>query len=184
MERRAGRHYATDLGRKILDEHFDRRMAVDVAHDVANDTDVTRAEFGGKGEGPNHKTLKKYVHKVAEKICEATVKGRRVEYLLKSGDKVDVTAWNARNIWHIEVKSRTSQDQDIERGLYQCVKYDAVGKAIVKADDSGKTVNSLIVVETEPSQKVRRLAGKLGVRIYILPDSMKRELKTLRANHK
>ena len=138
-------------------------------------------EFGGKGEGRNHKTLKEYIYKVAAKVCGASLVDRQMEYALPSGDKVDVTARNARTIWHIEVKSRTSKDPDIERGLYQSVKYGAVGKAKVKAENTGQRVESLLVVETELSPNVRRLADKLDVRVYRLPASMRGELKKLRA---
>lgn len=176
MKRRDGQLYATKLGRKVLDEHFDRRTAVD----AANDAGVNRAEFGGKGEGPNHQTLKKYVYNVVERICDAKVKERQMEYPLPSGDKVDVTAWNKGTIWHIEVKSRTSKDPDVTRGIYQSIKYAAVGKAVEKAKNSGRNVKSLLVVETEISPKLRKLAGKLGVCVYPLPASMRRELKKLR----
>ena len=169
------RLYPTDLGRRLLDERFPTPV------DPANDAEVNPKESGGEGEGRNHKTLKEYVYKVADKVCGAKSVNRKMEYALPSGDKVDVTAWNARTIWHIEVKSCTSKDPDIERGLYQTVKYDAVGKATVKAENTGQSVESLLVVETELSPKVRRLADKLDVRVYRLPASMRGELKKLRA---
>lgn len=170
-----GQLYASDLGRRILRERFGYRVR------PRRRQSVNAAEFGGQGEGSNHRTLKEYVHKVAEKICKATVEGREEEYRLLSGDEVDVTAWNARKIWHIEVKSCTSNDRDLVRGLYQCVKYAAVGKAMVKAESSGETVKSLLVVESELSEKVRKLASTLGIRVYRLPPVMRRELKELRA---
>ena len=125
--------------------------------------------------------MKEYVHKVAEKVCNAKVKRRNTEYPLPSGDKVDVTAWNKENIWHIEVKSRTSKDPDVMRGIYQCVKYAAVGKAVEEARNSGRRVKSLLVVESKPSENVSALAKKLDVRVYKLPASMRRELNELRA---
>ncbi len=169
------RLYPTDLGRRLLDERFPTPV------DPANDAEVNPEEFGGKGEGRNHKTLKEYIYKVAANVCGASLVDRQMEYALPSGDKVDVTARNARTIWHIEVKSRTSKDPDIERGLYQSVKYGAVGKAKVNAENTGQRVESLLVVETELSPNVRRLADKLDVRVYRLPASMRGELKKLRA---
>ena len=148
---------------------------------ATKDTRVNDAEFGGKGEGPEHKTLKEYVHEVAAKVCKASVEGSQVEYPLKSGDKVDVTAWNTKMIWHIEVKSHISKDPDVTRGIYQCIKYAAVGKAMEMAENSDRDVKSLLVIETELSPKVGRLADQLGVRVYTLPVRMRPKLKKLRA---
>ena len=174
--------YATSLGRKILDDHPDfAPQAVRKSGTEANDAKVNDGEFGGPGEGPNHKTLKQYVYKMAEKVCNAKVEGRKKEYPLLSGDSVDVTAWNATRIWHIEVKSYISKDPDVKRGIYQCIKYAAVGKAMEKAEKSGRRVESLLVVESNPSESVSALAKKLDVRVYRLPASMRRELKELRA---
>ena len=175
MKRRDGQLYATKLGRTVLDEHFDRRTAVD----ATNGAGVNRGEFSGKGEGPNHQTLKEYVYKVVERICDAKVKERQMEYPLPSGDKVDVTAWNKGTIWHIEVKSRTSKDPDVTRGIYQSIKYAAVGKAMEKAEDSNRRVKSLLVVESKLSENVHKLADKLGVRVCRLPREMRLDLKKL-----
>ena len=184
LEKRDGRLYATDLGCKILDEHFGPRTSARSSRlaPPPNAPRVNDAEFGGKGEGLNHRTLKEYVCSVAEKICGAELKGREVEYPLQSGDKVDVTAWNATNVWHVEVKSRTSKDPDLKRGLYQCVKYGAVGKAMEMAQNSNRSVKSLLVVESKLSEKVRDLADKLDIRVYRLPPAMRRELENNRTD--
>lgn len=177
LERRKnGKLYATPRGQDLIRKHFPE--SVDDARDDAKDNP---AEFGGKGEGPKHRILKEYVYKVAEKVCGAKVKERQMEYPLPSGDKVDVTAWNATRIWHIEVKSHISKDPDVKRGTYQCVKYAAVGKAVEKAEKSGRRVKSLLVVESKPSENVSALAKELDVRVYRLPATMRRELKRLRA---
>ena len=148
---------------------------------ATKDTRVNDAEFGGKGEGPEHKTLKEYIHDVAAKVCKDTVEESEKEYSLLSGDKVDVTAWNTKTIWHIEVKSHISKDPDVKRGIYQCIKYAAVGKAMEKDENSGRRVKSLLVVESKPSEYVSALAKKLDVRVYRLPAPMRRELNELRA---
>ena len=177
LERRKdGKLYATPRGRRLIREHFDPKSV----EDARNDAKENPAEFGGKGEGSNHRTLKEYVHNVAEKICGAKVKRRQMEYPLPSGDKVDVTAWNKGTIWHIEVKSSTSKDPDVTRGIYQSIKYAAVGKAMEKAEDSNRRVKSLLVVESKLSESVHKLADKLGVRVCRLPREMRLDLKKLR----
>ena len=176
LKRRDGKLYATPRGKKLIRKHFP-----ELVDDARDDAKENPAEFGGKGEGPKHRTLKEYVYKVAEKVCGARVKERQMEYPLPSGDKVDVTAWDKGAIWHIEVKSRTSKDPDVTRGIYQCIKYAAVGKAVEKAKNSGRSVKSLLVVESKPSDNVSALAKGLGVRVYRLPASMRRELDERRA---
>ncbi len=177
LERRKdGKLYATPRGQELIRKHFPESV-----DDARNDAKENPAEFGGRGEGRMHRTLKEHVHKVAEKVCNAKVKKRQMEYPLKSGDKVDVTAWNKENIWHIEVKSHISKDPDVTRGIYQCIKYAAVGKAVEKVKNSGRRAKSLLVVESKPSENVSALAKKLDVRVYRLPASMRRELNELRA---
>lgn len=200
--RRDGKLYATSRGQELVREHFPE--SVDDARNYAKENPslaavgqtVQDAEFGGPGEGPSHKTLKEYIHEVAARVCKARVKRRQMEYPLKSGDSVDVSAWNARKIWHIEVKSHTSNDKDIERGIYQSIKYAAAGEAEVKAGNPAERdphsvpddlhypskVESLLVVEIKVSRKLRELADKLGVRVYTLSASMRRELDELRAS--
>lgn len=172
LERRDSKLYATDRGRRILDDCFPK-----TSH---RRKEVNAAEFGGKGEGMNHRTLKEFVCSVAEEVCGAKVKKRKVEYPLLSGDKVDVTAWNTENVWHIEVKSCTSKDPDIERGLYQCIKYGTVGEAIEKVRSSNRKVRSLLVVESKLSEKNKVLKKQLGVCVYRLPSAMRSELRKMR----
>ena len=187
LERRDGKLYATPRGKELIRKHFGSKSVDDASNDGEEDPDlavvdevVQDAEFGGEAEGSNHRTLKEYVHNVAEKICGDDIEKCQMEYPLRSGDEVDVTAWNKRKIWHVEVKSRTSKDPDVTRGVYQCVKYTAVGKAMEKAKNSGRNVKCLLVVESKPSQNVSALADKLGVRILRLPASMRRGLDKLR----
>lgn len=169
--------HPTELGRHVLDEHFGSSPPKSPRRESVN-----KAEFGGKGEGANHRTLKELVCSVAEEVCGAKVRHREMEYPLLSGDKVDVTAWNAKNIWHIEVKSCTSGDADIERGLYQCIKYGTVGEAMEKVQSSNRKVRSLLVVENKLSEENKVLKEQLGVRVHRIPRSMRRKLRTMRRN--
>lgn len=169
--------YATEIGRDILNKRFGSSPPKSPQRKSVN-----KAEFGGKGEGANHRTLKELVCSVAEEVCGAKVRHREMEYPLLSGDKVDVTAWNAKNIWHIEVKSCTSGDADIERGLYQCIKYGTVGEAMEKVQSSNRKVRSLLVVENKLSEENKVLKEQLGVRVYRIPRSMRSELRTMRRN--
>ena len=150
--------------------------------------EVKRTEFGGKGEGFEHKTLKEYVARNIDQVLEAAgclsepTVGHEVECQLPSGDRVDVTGWSEETIWHVEVKSKISGDADLERGLYQCIKYNAVEEASEGVRQSGrsKDVTALLVVEKDLSAGLKKLSTGLEVHTYILGKDMRKELEKMR----
>ena len=89
-------------------------------------------EFMGGGEGEEHRRLKEWVERHPE-IVNAEYHGRptHTEFHLKSGDWVDVAIFLPYGtIVAVEVKSRVSNEADLERGVYQCIKYRAVIEAM------------------------------------------------------
>ena len=165
LELRDGLLQPTGAGLELLREN---KFKVPTLREQAEGP-VHSAEFGGKGEGAEHKTLKELVHKDCDRVLRA-VSGRRVavvdrqmEYDLRSGDRVDVTAWDQEGVcWHIEVKSKISNEADIERGLYQCVKYKAVAEAMERvAPRRARSVKSILIVESDLPSDLDDLAKKL-----------------------
>lgn len=76
---------------------------------------------GSGGEGPDHKALKDYI---ASHPGIVGAKGKsEVEHKLLSGDRLDV--WFPDSQIAVEVKPSSSSDEDLLRGLFQCVKYKA-----------------------------------------------------------
>ena len=69
-------------------------------------------------------------------------------------------------LWKSKLQMRMS---DLERGIYQCVKYRALLRAELKA--SGKIPNgsSLLITETRLSYTLQELADLLGVRVIVVP---------------
>lgn len=99
--------------------------------------------FGNCGEGEAHRTLKNFIASHPE-IVGATEQGNTEEILL-SGDRLDV--WFPISKIAVEVKPMSSPDDDILRGLYQCVKY----KAVLDAMDSvhGKVTDAKVILIIE-----------------------------------
>ena len=134
-----------------------------------------------------HKTLKELVYESCSGILR-TVRGRSVkvadrqmEYDLRSGDRVDVTAWDQERVWHIEVKSKISSEADIERGLYQCVKYKAVGEAMEHvAPRKDRDVRSILIVESDLPSSLENLAEKLQVGVHRISGRYARKLEHMR----
>lgn len=130
------------------------------------------AEYNGRGEGPEHKKLKEYVCSHCAEVLRdhfsdvENVEGKK-ERELRSGDRVDVTASNMSTVWHIEVKSKISSRSDIERGLYQCIKYKAVGKAMERTRPTPRKVKSVLVVGKAMPNQLKDLARKLRVRVIV-----------------
>ena len=84
-------------------------------------------EGHGSGESQEHRWLKNYI--AANPASVGLFKGfaqGETEFPLPSGDCVDVVFRNDRTWIAVEVKSIISNDADIARGLFQCVKYRAV----------------------------------------------------------
>ena len=120
-----------------------------------------RPPRGGGGEGANHRALRLWVIRHPERI------GRRfrgasveTEKELLSGDRVDVMYSTEDTILAIEVKSRDSNWHDLRRGIFQCIKYQAVLQA---QEQSCKSVDALLVSECQLPIDLARLARRLGV---------------------
>lgn len=120
-----------------------------------------------------HKALKEYILSHPKEFSIDYVKLKENEHVLLFGDKLDVffKQKDGRQI-AIEVKSRISDDADILRGIYQCVKYKAVLAAECRAHGENVDVDAFLVIENEMSEENRKTANMLSVK-YILYDMLK-----------
>ena len=84
----------------------------------------------GSAESEAHQRLKGYVAKYPTSVgLKKSLAPGETEVVLPSGDKVDVLFRSARSCIAVEVKSRISNEADLKRGLFQCVKYRAILRA-------------------------------------------------------
>ena len=79
-----------------------------------------------------------------------------------SGDKVDVMFIAHDKFRAVEVKSLKSNDDDLKRGIYQCVKYREVKSAEIAPYEAD--VEAILVVERELPLGLRERASVLGVK--------------------
>ena len=118
-----------------------------------------------EGESPEHQAFKKAVslHPAWFGIprCPATV-----EYRFVTGDAVDVLFIQGTRRWGVEVKSAVSQEGDILRGLFQCVKYRALFEAEQAAAGNACFVNVYLACEDEFPPTLRGVANLLGVEFF------------------
>ena len=122
---------------------------------------------GGGGEGPNHKALRLRVTKEPSLVRRGLrPENTDTEVELLSGDRVDVVSASNDGTVAIEVKSRDSDVNDVERGVYQCVKY----RAVLEAQDIRRKpiVESWLVTETPLPGELKALARRLKVRTKVI----------------
>ena len=102
---------------------------------------------GGTGEGTSHKTLKEYIRANPLSVG-IKLKGTKaeIEKNLPSGDRIDVSFEN-RTFWiGVEAKSDQSDEEDIRRGLYQCVKYRTVMEAVCAVEGIKRNIRVLLAL--------------------------------------
>jgi len=127
---------------------------------------VELPKFGGSGEGPEHKALKQYVsgHPEVVGLNVAAAPGKMEDPLL-SGDSLDVS-FRYRKKWvAVEVKSSISSYLDVQRGLFQCVKYRAVMKAQAMALGIDCEVRAVLLLGGRLPEGLRALRNMLGVEV-------------------
>ena len=121
----------------------------------------------GDGEGKEHLALKEYVATNPGLFgLPASLEPGEQEHLLPSGDSLDVFFRHRKEHIGIEVKSTTSDESDILRGLYQCVKYQAVLKARQAAKGEGQNVRTILVLGGPLPTKLIPLKNILGVEVF------------------
>ena len=121
-------------------------------------------QFNYGGEGQEHKTLKKYVYEHPESINMNNVAVKETEYVLPSGDRLDVY-FELKDRTHvaIEVKPSTSLEPDIIRGIFQCVKYQAVMDALKMIECEDHRIKVILLVARKLVYHEKLLAEELGI---------------------
>lgn len=124
---------------------------------------------GGPAESAEHKALKNYVFKHPKSVGVAQKPdwGSR-EFMLMSGDEVDVCFETGRRVDLVEVKSVRSSEPDLIRGVYQCVKYRAVFMAQRVGTTPDMQAVATLVVESEPAAHILDLAKLHKVRVKVV----------------
>lgn len=124
------------------------------------------SHMGGVGESPDHKALKEYVRTHPEVLGLGKRFGAGIsEHALPSGDRVDVF-FGANDLWiGAEVKSKRSDEADIFRGLFQCVKYKAVLNAMLVAEQLDIAARAVLVLEGTLPTGLRELRNMLDIEV-------------------
>lgn len=116
------------------------------------------------GEGPLHKRLKEYIASTPSSIGMVKVINVDTEYPLLSGDKLDIRIETQDAILAVEIKSAISDEDDIRRGIYQCVKYKALLHAEEVVEPHNKKIETLLVIEGDMPPKLEQTSLILGIK--------------------
>lgn len=140
----------------------DRRRAVD--RELLASLRGDKAHGGG-GEGPEHERLKEHVKRTPSVLGLSDAATAESEYRLASHDSVDVMFCFNGEMVCVEVKSKISDAADIRRGIFQCIKYQAVTEAMLKAESNDPNVRSVLVLGCRLSPELKATAEKTGVKV-------------------
>jgi hypothetical protein len=121
----------------------------------------------GGGEGREHRELKQFVARNPAKFgIPASAGPGTIEHALPSGDSLDVFFSFRNEHIGIEVKSHISDAGDIARGLYQCIKYQAVLEAQQAVKGLPKNVRAFLVLGGSLPTELVPLKNVLGIEVY------------------
>jgi hypothetical protein len=124
----------------------------------------TSYQWSGEGESEAHKKLKLYVayNPWVVNLARNTPHGER-EYVLPSADKIDVLFRDGPWDVAIEVKASNANDDDLLRGIYQCIKYRELLRAMSRVKGEIPQVRAVLVTERDLPAQHQRIAKTLMV---------------------
>lgn len=125
--------------------------------------------FGGsgRGEGPQHKALKRFILKNPKivGIDPKKVLRREEEHPLPSGDSIDVYFATADGEVSVEIKPPGINADECERGLYQCIKYQAVLNARQLVQNGKQRSRAVLVLGGEFPKNLLSLKRALNINV-------------------
>lgn len=121
-------------------------------------------------ESDEHKALKAWVIKNPNWLKEfGSFLGGESEKRLSSGDRLDAYFDNGKRRLAVEVKASHASDDELMRGVYQCIKYRAVLRAEQQALRRVPNCNAVLVSTRVPSRKTKALMKRLHVSFLLAP---------------
>ncbi|WP_138708183.1 hypothetical protein [Desulfocurvibacter africanus] len=157
---------------EILKKYGLRPVRDGLADEAADHDEIAPPVRGGwssEGESKEHKALKDFVATNPHVVgLPRNCRNCRKEYLFATGDKADVVFETENGYLGVEVKSNISNDADINRGLFQAIKYQALLRSEQKAALLPPTARAVLVTERDLPAELQNLADILGIFVYIV----------------
>lgn len=160
--------YAYPYWRDVLEACDLAPATNDAANIVAK---AKTGKGGGGGEGEEHRKLKEYVAANPSVVgLPSNLAPGATEAPLPSGDKIDVLFDGQKRLVAVEVKSKISNEVDLARGLFQCVKYRAVMEAERGFKGARYSVEAMLVVGKPFPESLCSLQNSLAVQVIEVLD--------------
>ena len=122
---------------------------------------------GGGGEGAEHKRLKEAVSVNPRWIgLPKSLSPGKVEAPLRSGDSLDVLFFDSNRRIAVEVKGASAPVGEVIRGLFQCVKYEAVLDAEARVAGSRANCEAVLALGGSFPGGLTPLRHTLGVKVF------------------
>ena len=160
--------YAFGEWDQVYREAFGQNLPTATSSEGTERDGISRAR---SGEGPNHRALRLWVRDNPGRIR----RGYRnfdtdTEVFLDSADRVDVVYYGRTLTVVLEVKSVDSDDADLRRGVFQCIKY----RAVMEAMDirSEPQVVPVLITQTPLPGDLAELVRRHGIQHFRAPDDL------------
>lgn len=143
------------------------RFGLQPVDDVAPSSSIEmESHYSTQGESEEHEDLKAFVS-INPEVVDL---GKRfgpvtVEYDFLSADTLDVLFKGKKEWVGVEVKSRRSSVADITRGIYQCVKYEALIEAQQKVEQFQPNARMVLLLEDPFPTELLALKHTLGIEV-------------------
>lgn len=160
--------------RKLL-KHYSLPTPPKLTDPPAKTKKMATYNWSGEAESEAHKKLKLFVanNPWVVNLPRKISKGEQ-EYLLPSADKIDVLFQDGQWDVAIEVKASNANDDDLLRGIYQCIKYRELLRALRRVNGEIPQARALLVVtERDLTSEHQQIANTLKVQ-WIKVDLTKR----------
>ena len=135
----------------------------------ANDQPIPlpQVQRGGGLESPEHQALKRWVRDHPEELEDfGEFEPGKDEAVLSSGDRLDVLFDNAKQRLAVEVKTSKCSEDELMRGVYQCVKYRAILRAEQLAMRRVPNGDAVLVCPRAPRKDTKALIKRLDVNFH------------------
>lgn len=156
----------------VLSEYELRPILDGIAEEAVDADEIERPGRSGwssEGESEQHRRVKEFVAANPQVVGLPKNNSQgQTEYLFASGDKADVVFETQNGYLGVEVKSIISNDPDLNRGLFQAVKYQALLRSEQKAVLSPPTARAVLVTERSLPAALQNLADVLGIAVYVV----------------
>ena len=156
----------------VLNKYGLRPIWDGIAEEAVDADEIERPGRGGwssEGESKQHKKVKEFVASNPQVVgLPKNHSQGQTEYLFASGDKADVVFETENGYLGVEVKSIISNHPDLNRGLFQAVKYQALLRSEQKAVFSPPTARAVLVTECSLPAALQNLADVLGIAVYVV----------------